>query len=92
LFLRAQDYVNKALVRYAPETIGKFMAAQDCLITGKPEDLSHVLSPDDKYRNRLVQYVGDRLGKRTRGDVLKDTLDSLGARLRSRRSTSCARP
>ncbi|MBB5854034.1 hypothetical protein ACFQ05_12055 [Amycolatopsis umgeniensis] len=110
LFSRAQEYINTALAKYAPNALEKFVAAQDRLYSGKPEDLAHALTScrrmikaladalypptdetvtgddgverkmsDDAYRNRLLQYVREQLGKH----VLQKTLDSLGARLKS---------
>lgn len=38
---------------------------------------------DDAYRNRLVQYVKDKVGKHKEGDVLQKLLDELGSRLNS---------
>jgi hypothetical protein len=38
---------------------------------------------DDLYRNRLLQYVREKLRKRTQSSVIQKTLDSLGARLQS---------
>ncbi|MDX8145004.1 hypothetical protein SK854_23040 [Lentzea sp. BCCO 10_0061] len=114
LFLRAQEYINTALAKYAPLALEKFVAAQERLYSGKSEDLAHALTScrrmtkaladalypstdegvtgsdgierkmtDDAYRNRLLQYVREQLGKRTHGSVIQKTLDSLGARLKS---------
>ncbi|MFN3948472.1 hypothetical protein [Microbacterium sp.] len=38
---------------------------------------------DDQFRNRLVQYVRETLGKHGQGEVVQRTLDSLGGRLKS---------
>lgn len=38
---------------------------------------------DEAYRNRLLQYVRDRIGKHQNGDVLQATLNDLGKRLNS---------
>lgn len=38
---------------------------------------------DDAYRNRLLQYVREQVGGRSQGEVVQDTLDSLGQRLKS---------
>jgi hypothetical protein len=38
---------------------------------------------DDQYRNRLLEYVRQTLGKHGQGEVMQRTLDSLGARLKS---------
>lgn len=114
LFLRAQEYINGALAKYAPDALRKFAAAQDRLYSGDPEDLAHALTscrrmikaladvvnpPTDEiitgddgiertmsdalYRNRLLQYVREQLGRHKHGPVLQKTLDSLGARLTS---------
>jgi hypothetical protein len=114
LFLRAQEYINTSLRRYAPDVLDKFVAAQDRLYSGEPEDLAHALTScrrmikaladalypatdetvtgedgvvrkmsDDAYRNRLLQYVREQLGKHVHGTVIQRTLDSFGARLKS---------
>lgn len=114
LFLRAQEYINTALAKYAPVALEKFVAAQERLYSGKSEDLAHALTScrrmtkaladalypatdesvtgadgierkmtDDAYRNRLLQYVREQLGKRTHGSVIQKALDGLGARLKS---------
>lgn len=38
---------------------------------------------DDQYRNRLLEYVRQTLGKHGQSAVIQKTLDSLGARLKS---------
>lgn len=38
---------------------------------------------DDQYRNRLLEYVRQVLGKHAQSGVIQKTLDSLGARLKS---------
>lgn len=101
-------------MKYAPEALEKFVAAQARLYSGKSEDLAHALTScrrmikaladalypatdetmvgddgverrmsDDLYRNRLLQYIREKLGKRVHGTVIQKTLDSLGARLKS---------
>lgn len=114
LFVRAQEYVNTALAQYAPKALAQFLAAQDRLYGGAPEDLAHALTScrrmlksladqlypatgeavvgvdgvarimsDDQYRNRLLEYVRQTLGKHGQGAVIQKTLDGLGARLKS---------
>lgn len=114
LFLRAQAYINTALKQHAPDALDKFVAAQDRLYSGDPEDLAHALTScrrmikaladalypatdeaitgddgverkmsDDAYRNRLVQYVREQLGRHGQSAVITKTVDSLGARLKS---------
>lgn len=114
LFLRAQDYINSSMAKYAPDALGKFVAAQDRLNSGNPEDLAHALTScrrmiksladalypatdekitgedgaervmsDEFYRNRLLQYVREQLGRHKQGPVIQKTLDGLGARLNS---------
>ncbi|WP_157000490.1 hypothetical protein [Leucobacter komagatae] len=114
LFVRAQDYVNSALAKIAPDALEKFVAAQDRLYSGKPEDLAHALTScrrmikaladavypatgetltddagigrvmsDDLYRNRLIQYVKETIGKHGQGKVMQDALAALGNRLKS---------
>jgi hypothetical protein len=114
LFLRAQEYINSSLAKYAPNALQMFVAAQDRLYSGDPEDLVHALTscrrmikaladalypPTDEtiiggdgvertlsdafYRNRLIQYVREQLGRHNQGPVIQKTLDSLGARLMS---------
>ena len=38
---------------------------------------------DDAYRNRLLQYVSEQIGKHGQGNAIRQTLDSLGSRLKS---------
>jgi len=114
LFVRAQEYINAALAKYAPDGLEKFLAAQDRVYSGEPEDLAHALTScrrmiksvadalypatgikivgrdgversmsDDAYRNRLLQYVHEQVGKHMQGPVLQATIDSLGSRLKS---------
>lgn len=53
--------------------------ATDEIIEG--EDGRSRRMSDDLYRNRLLQYVREQVGKHTEGDVLQDLLDQLGTRL-----------
>lgn len=112
IFDRAQSYINAALADKAPDAASSFLAAQDRLQAGGPEDLSHALTScrrvikaladalypatneeiagddgvvrmmtDEAYRNRLLQFVRAELGKHGQHDVIKATIQSLGARL-----------
>lgn len=45
------------------------------------EDRVERVMDDDAYRNRLVQFVKEKLGKRLRGKVMGDTLASYGKRI-----------
>lgn len=114
LFVRAQEYLNSALSKFAPDALTKFVAAQDRLYSGDPEDLAHALTScrrmlkaladavypatgetvtddsgiervmsDELYRNRLLQYVKETLGKHGQGGVVQDVLAALGNRLKS---------
>ena len=56
-------------------------AIPDETITGD-DGIERAMS-DDAYRNRLLQYVREQLGKHKHSSVIQKTLDSLGARLKS---------
>lgn len=45
------------------------------------EDRVERVMDDDAYRNRLVQFAKEKLGKRLRGKVMGDTLASYGKRI-----------
>jgi hypothetical protein len=45
------------------------------------EDKIERVMDDDAYRNRLIQFAKDRLGKRLTGKVMGDTLASYGKRI-----------
>ncbi len=47
-----------------------------------PDGVDRKLS-DEAYRNRLLQYVREQLGRHGQGAVVQDTLDTLGQRLKS---------
>ncbi|REC97506.1 hypothetical protein DEU35_1997 [Microbacterium sp. AG157] len=114
VFVRAQEYVDSSLSKYAPSALAEFVAAQDRLHDGSPQELSQSLTScrrmikeladhlypatdaiitgvdgvdrkmsDDHYKNRLLQYVRDTLGKHGQSDAMQKTLDSLGGRLKS---------
>lgn len=114
VFTRAQEYVNSALQKVAPEALNKFVSAQDRLYSEDPEGPSHALTScrrmikaladalypatdqtvtgddgidrvmsDDLYRNRLVQWIRETIGRHAHTDVIKDTIASFGSRLKS---------
>jgi hypothetical protein len=114
VFTRAQQYVNAALQKIAPDALSKFVSAQDRLYSEDPEGPSHALTScrrmikaladalypatdqtvtgddgigrvmsDDLYRNRLVQWVRETIGRHAQTDVIKDTIASFGSRLKS---------
>lgn len=114
IFERGQEYVRKALSTRAPEALAKFVAAQERLETGSPEDLAQALTScrrmikaladalypatdeeiagadgvsrkmsDDAYQNRILQYVVEKVGKHNQGEVIQETLRSLGLRLKA---------
>jgi hypothetical protein len=66
LFVRAQDYVNAALAQYAPKALAQFIAAQDRLYTGAPEDLAHALTSC----RRMLKTLADQLYPATGEAVL----------------------
>lgn len=57
LFQRAQEYINTALAKYAPKALAKFVAAQDRLYSGNPEDLAHALTSC----RRMIKDLADAL-------------------------------
>lgn len=65
LFLRAQEYINTALAQHAPAALGKFVAAQERLYSGRPEDLSHALTSC----RRMIKDLADALYPPT-GDTI----------------------
>jgi predicted house-cleaning noncanonical NTP pyrophosphatase (MazG superfamily) len=103
IFQRAQLYINEALRKYAPDALTKFVASQESLSSGTPEDYAHALASsrrlikaladalypasgqdvvgidgtprsmsDDKYKNRLTEYVRENVeGKRHRQIVVQ---------------------
>lgn len=112
VFNRGLEYVRQRLATRSPSALAKFAAAEERLLAGGPEDLSHALTSvrrmfkdladalypatgdvivgedsvervmdDDAYRNRLIQFVKDRLGKHAQADIVSETLRSVGTRL-----------
>jgi hypothetical protein len=110
--VQAESRINGLLNKYAPVAAEQFVAAQERISSGGPEDLAHSLTScrrmiksiadalypptgakvagldgvertmsDDAYRNRLLQYVRELIGKHQNGDVLQATLNDLGKRL-----------
>lgn len=104
--------INGLLNTYAPEAAKKFVAAQDRVTSGGPEDISHALTScrrmiksladtlypatneekagldgvgrkmsDEAYKNRLLQFVGEKIGKHKSGGVLQEVISDLGKRL-----------
>lgn len=67
LFLRAQEYINTALKNFAPKALENFLAAQNSLYSGKPEDLSHALTSC----RRMIKSLADSLYPAT-GEKIKD--------------------
>jgi hypothetical protein len=57
LFLRAQEYINSSLAKYAPSALQMFVAAQDRLYSGDPEDLAHALTSC----RRMIKALADAL-------------------------------
>lgn len=107
IFQRAQLYINEALRKYAPDALNKFVASQESLSAGTPEDFAHALTScrrlikaladavyparaeevegidgvlrsmtDDKYKNRLTEYVRSNVeGKRHKQTVVQIVSD-----------------
>lgn len=111
-FDRVYVRINTLLGKYAPEAAVNFVAAQERITGGGPEDISHALTScrrmiksladalypptgkdevgldgvvrtmsDDSYRNRLLQYVREQVGKHKSGDMLQSIIGDLGKRL-----------
>lgn len=112
IFQRAQVYINAALMKYAPEALAKFLAAQDRLSAGTSEDfalaltscrrlikaLADALYPatdedvegidggvrkmsDDRYKNRLTEYVRTKLEGRRHREAVAQVVADLSGRL-----------
>jgi hypothetical protein len=103
IFERAKLYINEALRKYAPGALEIFVAAQDSLSAGTPEDFVHALTScrrlikaladavypatledvegvdgtertmrEDRYKNRLTEYVRNKVeGTRQRQAVVQ---------------------
>lgn len=67
LFIRAQEYVNSALQKIAPDALAKFLSAQDRLYSGNSEDLAHALTSC----RRMIKALADALYPPT-GEVITD--------------------
>jgi hypothetical protein len=111
-FDQAYTRINKLLNVKAPEAAQQFVAAQDRLVAGDSEAISHALTScrrmiksladalypatdeekvglddiprkmsDDAYKNRLLQYVQENVGKHKSGAVLQAAIGDLGKRL-----------
>ncbi|PPJ35814.1 hypothetical protein C5E45_23680 [Nocardia nova] len=111
-FDQVQARGNELLTKYAPEAARNFVAAQERIASGGPEDISHALTScrrmiksladalypasgemaagadnverkmsEDAYKNRLLQYVGEQVGKHKNGAVLQAVIAELGSRL-----------
>lgn len=57
LFLRAQEYINAALAKIAPDALAKFVAAQERLYSANDEDLAHALTSC----RRMIKALADAL-------------------------------
>lgn len=104
--------INSLLNRYAPEAAKNFVAAQQRVLEGGDEDISHALTScrrmiksladalypatnaevegldgitrkmsDDAYKNRLLQYVREQVGRHKNGAILQAIINDLGQRL-----------
>ncbi|MGY4103803.1 hypothetical protein ACW2Q0_30225 [Nocardia sp. R16R-3T] len=111
-FDQVQARGNALLAKYAPEAAQNFVAAQERIAGGGPEDISHALTScrrmiksladalypptnamaagidnverkmsDDAYKNRLLQYVCEQVGKHKNGPLLQAVIPELGSRL-----------
>lgn len=68
LFQRAQDYINSALGKYAPEALEKFVAAQDRLYSGNPEELAHALTSCRRMIKALADALYPATGQKITGE------------------------
>ncbi|MFE3758867.1 hypothetical protein ACFXO9_31575 [Nocardia tengchongensis] len=112
-FDQVQAHINGLLAKYAPDAVQNFIGAQERIISGGPEDISHALTScrrmiksladalyppsepatgidgvsrpmtNDAYRNRLVQYVSEQVGKHENGPVLTALITEFGSRLKA---------
>lgn len=57
LFVRAQAYLNDALAEYAPVALEQFVAAQERLYGGSPEDLAHALTSCRRMLKSLADHL-----------------------------------
>jgi hypothetical protein len=57
VFTRAQDYINQALSKHAPEAAAAFVAAQERMADGNQEALSHALTSC----RRVIKSLADAL-------------------------------
>lgn len=65
VFQRAQLYINGALQKYAPDALSKFVASQESLSSGAPEDYAHALTSC----RRLIKALADALYPATAQEV-----------------------
>ncbi|MGI5506440.1 hypothetical protein [Lentzea sp. CA-135723] len=68
LFLRAQEYINTALAKYAPAALEKFVAAQDRLYSGRSEDLAHALTSCRRMTKALADALYPATDLKVRGN------------------------
>lgn len=57
IFDRAREYVEGALTKRAPDALEKFVAAEEALASGGPEDLAHALTSC----RRMIKALADAL-------------------------------
>lgn len=112
IFERAKLYTNDALQEYAPEALAKFLASQESLSAGKPEDYAHAAvscrrlikaladavyparaedvegidgnsrsMSDDKYKNRLTEYVRNNVEGKRHKQAVAQIVSDLSSRL-----------
>jgi hypothetical protein len=113
-FDHVQSHINALLAKYAPEAAQNFVGAQERIVGGGSEDISHALTScrrmiksladslypatnesvvgldgvarqmsDEAYKNRLSQYVRDKVGKHKNGPALQAVISQLASRLNS---------
>lgn len=114
IFTRAQNYINSALAQYAPAALKSFIASQERIAAGTPEDFVHALTScrrmikaladavypavegeiegidgvsremsDDRYKNRLTEYVRTKVEPKRQKAVVVKTIADLAGRLTS---------
>ncbi|MCV7100728.1 hypothetical protein [Mycobacterium palustre] len=112
IFQRAKIYINDALQKLAPDALNMFVASQESLSAGKPEDYAHAAvscrrlikaladavypardedvtgidgnlrsMSDDKYKNRLTEYVRNNVEGKRHKQAVAQIVSDLTSRL-----------